>query len=321
MTRAAATLAALALAATAVAACSPATDGTQRGDGSRGADASPTAPEPGPGGDGRDPRVVRVVALGDFGSGTDGQYDVARAMCRHREREPYSDVVTTGDNIYETGAPEDFELKFFTPYRCLLQRGVEFHATLGNHDVATDGGRPELAEPAFGMPARHYTWRAGPITFVALDSNGWVDDGVDEAQTAWLVRRLRAARDRPWTVVAMHHPIYSGGAYHGPTPSFAATFDERFARLGVDLVLQGHDHIYSRARSNGVTYVVTGGGGAALTGCADPPRPRVARCESKLHFVELEATRRTLVTSAIGEGGATFDRYDVPRNRDGSLDP
>jgi hypothetical protein len=40
--------------------------------------------------------------------------------------------------------------------------------------------------------------------------------------------------------------------------------DSLFQKHGVKLVFQGHDHLYYRTVRSGITYVVTGGGGAPL---------------------------------------------------------
>jgi 3',5'-cyclic AMP phosphodiesterase CpdA len=258
---------------------------------------------------------VRFVAIGDFGTGSDDQSAVAAAMCELLEREPFRYVVTTGDNIYESGAPRDFEAKFFSPYACLLSEGVRFRAALGNHDLMNNYKEFELRKPVFGMPARFYAWRLGAVSFVTLDSNTLIADGrYDIDQVRWLNRALERVRGEPWTIVVAHHPVYSGGGRHGPTPGFDELLGRTFSKLGVDLMLAGHDHVYSRARVDDVTYVVTGGGGAPLAWCVTPLPSPVRRCEAEHHFVEVEATRHRMTLSAIDQSGNLLDRTEVTSN-------
>ena len=40
-----------------------------------------------------------------------------------------------GDNIYGSERPQDFVKKFEPPYKPLLDAGVKFYASLGNHDA------------------------------------------------------------------------------------------------------------------------------------------------------------------------------------------
>jgi hypothetical protein len=247
----------------------------------------------------RDRARFRVAVIGDFGSGEPAQRDIARRMCRYRRRHPFRFVLTTGDNIYPDGARRWFQSRFFGPYACLLSAGVRFRATLGNHDVAANGGRAELREPAFGMRARNYVWRRRGVRFVMVDSN--------RLRMRWLRRATRARRDDRWTVVVFHHPVFSPGL-HGPTSGFRPGLPRLFRRRGVDLVLNGHDHLYSVTKQlRGIRYVVTGGGGASLYPC--DPRWFTARCRSRYHFLTVTAGRRYLKVRAVGRAGARFARF------------
>ena len=44
-------------------------------------------------------------------------------------------VVLVGDNLYGSERPQDFKKKFEIPYKPLLDAGVKFYASLGNHDA------------------------------------------------------------------------------------------------------------------------------------------------------------------------------------------
>jgi Calcineurin-like phosphoesterase len=251
---------------------------------------------------------VRFVVIGDFGTDGEPQRAVASAMCELHDRARFEDVVTTGDNVYPSGHPDDFQEHFEDPYECLTERGVVWHATLGNHDVKTAGGVFEIRDPAFGMPDRYYAWRLGPVEFTMLDSNN-----LDPAQLEWMRSRLEDARAAPWSVVVFHHPVYSGGTHHGNTPGYDALLGETFASTGVDLVLNGHEHLYSRAEDVGVAYVVSGGGGANLYPCqAGLPSP-VSVCESAHHFVVVDATPRSLTVTPVTLDG-TIEQVRIAPN-------
>lgn len=251
-----------------------------------------------------DPAIdLRFAAIGDFGTGEGDQYAVAERMCRWREKHPFDLVVTTGDNVYPDGAPKDFEEHFFEPMSCLLENGVRFRASLGNHDVATDDGRPELEEPAFGMPARNYVVRRGGVRFVVANSNDF--------RMQWLQRALQAKEGDRWTIAVFHHPVFSAGATHGSTPGLADKLHGLFTQAGVDLVLTGHDHVYSVSKEqDGIRYVVTGGGGAASYGCKAVPE--IDLCMSRLHFLYLRATEDAIKVKAIAPTGAVIDRFETP---------
>lgn len=259
------------------------------------ATASPTPTEPPPAGE----PMLRFAVIGDLGSGSSEQYQVADRMCSWRRNNPFDLVLTTGDNIYDAGEPENFEEKFFRPYACLLEDGVRFRAVLGNHDIGTRNGRPELNEPAFGMKGRNYVVRKNGVRFVMWESN--------YSKKGWLRRNLRTEPGDRWTVVSFHHPVFSPGP-HGPTEGYRPSLPRLFARKGVDLVLNAHDHVYaSIPRKRGVRYVVTGGGGAGLYGCDNPEAAEY--CASRYHFLSVVAGTDRIVVEAVPISGPPFHSF------------
>jgi acid phosphatase len=246
---------------------------------------------------------LRLAVIGDFGDGSDAQLALGRQMCRWHRRHPFSIVLATGDNIYPDGSPEYFRSRFFEPYECLRRMGVQWHAVLGNHDVMTENGAPQLNSPAFGMRGRNYLVRRRHVRMVFADSN--------QLNIGWLRRALRTKPGNRWTIVVMHHPVYSAG-HHFPTPGFIPRLTRLFERRGVDLVLTGHDHLYSESRPlNGIRYVVTGAGGGELHDCIS--RSFVKSCHSRTHFLYVTAGPWRIRVRAVGMDGEIFARLRTTR--------
>src|SRR5258708_22801042 len=80
------------------------------------------------------PNSVRFAVIGDNGTGETTEYDVGRQMAAFREQFRFDFVVMLGDNMYGGESPDDFKRKFEDPYKALLDGGVKFYASLGNHD-------------------------------------------------------------------------------------------------------------------------------------------------------------------------------------------
>src|SRR6185436_54171 len=76
---------------------------------------------------------VRLAAIGDAGRGEQWQYEVSAQMQAYRKLFPFDFVLMLGDNVYDSGTPEDYRLKFELPYKPLLDDKVTFHAAIGNH--------------------------------------------------------------------------------------------------------------------------------------------------------------------------------------------
>src|SRR5580765_1175905 len=77
---------------------------------------------------------LKFAVIGDNGTGGKPQYDVGQQMAAARAKFPFEMVLMLGDNLYGRQDPKDFVTKFEQPYAPLLQAGVLFYATLGNHD-------------------------------------------------------------------------------------------------------------------------------------------------------------------------------------------
>src|ERR1700709_1854764 len=80
------------------------------------------------------PNSVKFAAIGDAGTGDRPQYEIADQMARRHATFPFDRVIMLGDNIYGGQGASDLVKKFSQPYRALLDAGVKFYASIGNHD-------------------------------------------------------------------------------------------------------------------------------------------------------------------------------------------
>ena len=245
---------------------------------------------------------LRWLATADSGSGDSKQQAVADQMAAVQRRQPVDLVIMAGDNIYNDGNLGLVDVAFQRPYAALLQAGVPFHAVLGNHDIRTANGDPQVAYRPFGMAGRWYSLRRGPVQFFMLDTNVNADWS---RQLPWL-RTSLAASTAPWKVVVGHHPIYSAGLY-GNDPDAQGRLGTLFKKYGVQLYINGHEHDYERTKViEGTTYLTLGIGGAHL-------RPilangNTAACASVHGFVELEASPTSLSIHAWDSQGKSIDQ-------------
>src|SRR6185436_1296880 len=80
------------------------------------------------------PGSFRFAVIGDSGTGARHQYEVGRQLASSLKTFRFETVVMMGDNIYGRDTPKDYQQKFELPYKALLDAGVKFYASLGNHD-------------------------------------------------------------------------------------------------------------------------------------------------------------------------------------------
>ena len=254
---------------------------------------------------------VRFAVIGDFGSGDEAELGVATAVHAWVADRGAVALVTTGDNVYDDGNPEDFDEAWHEPYAWVAREGIDVVAALGNHDVGTDGGEPVME--LLGMPGRWYARRYGPVEFVVLDGN----DLDDASQRAFLARVLRASA-AAWQVVIVHQAPYTCGRHEDDAEEVREAVGTAFEEGGADLVLSGHDHNYQRFPPvGGVTFVVTGGGGAELyelEGCEPGTPAPVVGIDDAHHFLTASATRHRLRVSAVlVPSGEVADRVTLAR--------
>src|SRR5262245_12150226 len=106
---------------------------------------------------------LKIAVIGDSGTGDSAQYKVAEKLVASRAKFPYELVLMMGDNLYSGSAPRDFEKKFEAPYKPLLDSGMKFYASLGNHDNPN-----ERYYKTFNMNGeRYYTFKPkGNVRFL-----------------------------------------------------------------------------------------------------------------------------------------------------------
>ncbi|MBD2196383.1 MULTISPECIES: metallophosphoesterase family protein [Calothrix] len=249
--------------------------------------------------------LLRFVSVADTGTGAKGQYAVAKAMTSYHQTNPYNLAVLAGDNIYNNGEIEKINAVFERPYKDLLKQGVKFHACLGNHDIRTDNGDPQVKYRGFNMKGRYYTFSQGDVQFFALDTNGNADW---KNQLPWLEKQLSLSK-ASWKIVFGHHPIYASGVY-GSSPEFIETFTPLFQKYGVQLYINGHEHHYERTRAiNGTTYLICG------AGAGNRPVGKNEWTEystSDLSFAAYNVHADRIELSGIDTNNRVFDRAIIP---------
>ena len=198
------------------------------------------------------PNSVRFAVIGDSGTGERAQYEVGAQMQRFHESFPFDFVIMLGDNIYGSQGTPDLKRKFEDPYKGLLDGGVKFYASLGNHDDPNQ----RFYKPFNMGGQRYYTFRNGPAQFFVMDSTY-----MDPEQLSWLQRQLAESR-ATWKICYFHHPLYSDGKFHGPDVDLRARVEPIFQQAGVNVVFSGHEHFYERIKpQGGIYYFILGNAG------------------------------------------------------------
>ena len=269
--------------------------------------ATPTGQAPPSGGQAQAPtEAVRFAVIGDMGTGGPRQRDVARQMAAVRERFPYTFVITVGDNIYGGQSRVDLQKKFEQPYKALIDAGIPFYASLGNHDNVTVQTNYKL----FNMDgSRYYTFVRGPVQFFALDSGLAL-----RAQLTWLEGLLQKST-APWKFIYQHHPLYSSGLRHGPTESQQSNLEPLLTTYGVQVVFSGHEHFYERLVPRyGIHHFIVGSGGQLRrNGIRKGSKDTAKGFDTDNAFLLVAIEGDTLSFEAVSRMGTIVDKGTIPR--------
>ncbi|NUP10011.1 MAG: hypothetical protein HOW73_28515 [Polyangiaceae bacterium] len=238
---------------------------------------------------------TRFIVLGDSGDGTADQ----SALAEQLGTVPFDFMLHVGDIAYPAGGFAEFDANFFEYYEDLLMHHA-FFPVPGNHEYRTRDAIPYRA--LFDLPnnERWYSFDWGDVHFVGLDT-----EQMGETQIRWLAADL-AKNEKKWTVVFLHKPAFSSG-WHGSDDEVREAFVPIFEKYGVDIVLQGHDHHYERTKpQNGITYYVTGGGGAGTYPVT--PSDFTAVAQEVVEFLYVAVDGDELAVHTIDATGKEFDQ-------------
>jgi len=179
------------------------------------------------------------------------------ALCRV----PHAGFVVMPGDMVDIGNSEELWCKFFnaadTMCTCYpIVPAIGNHETDLYHSTFTDHFNfPKSKSPY--LPDYVYTFDYGGARFVVLSTEHWCSHletdrektiAFMDAQKQLLRSAFSPGCDK-WKIVVMHKALYTSGSYtpHSNTAMYKQIFEPLFDELGVNAVLQGHDHTFVKA--------------------------------------------------------------------------
>lgn len=219
------------------------------------------------------------------------------------------DMVETGTNQREWyswwEASEDvFAESFFVP-------------AIGNHEFVSSNYFAQ-----FSMPnnEQYYALEYGNMMVVAL-IDVLVDQSVIDFDQVSYMDNTFGKSDADWKVAMHHIPTYSVCSRHGSSELLRGSWEATFEGTGVDLVLNGHNHIYERSvpikegkaveLGEGTQYLVSGGGGAPLYEQVDQDWFNV-ESNPIVHYIVAEFDSTGVSMTVKDLQGNTIDDWRIP---------
>lgn len=181
-------------------------------------------------------------------------------------------VLHTGD-VVEYGKYENYWSAMLNENYSSLSR-TPIMAISGNHettysDHASSAYNTTINHFNYSIPEQtdvslgfFYSFVFGDVKFIMLNTNLLSNDKLTTEQLTWLTNELDN-KTQKWTIVSMHNPMYSVGKWGSQSgrnqiaQALKQQLTRLFAQKGVDLVLQGHDHMISRTHPINDTFTAS----------------------------------------------------------------
>ncbi|QAY58983.1 metallophosphoesterase family protein [Microbacterium protaetiae] len=205
-----------------------------------------------------DPQIGASGDVAKDGQGWADTLDVALGA------NPNAELLVSGGDQVESANTESQWDAFLASDKL---RQYPWVATIGNHDVGGKAYEQHLYTPNTDRSAAYYA-NGDPgsntsggdywfiykdVLFIDLNSNSYTTSGAsggDDAHVDYVTDVVKThGADAKYTVLVYHHSIYSAASHAKDADNKVrrVDFPATFSKLGVDLVLQGHDHVYTRS--------------------------------------------------------------------------
>ncbi len=244
------------------------------------------------------------VAYGDTRTNPDDHLSVVNSIIAVNPKL----VLNIGDLVEDGPLQYQWDIYFDTIKD--LAKNTPIYSATGNHEGESPLYYNQLFLP-YNNPdstEKYYSFDYGNSHFIALNTNISYLEG--SAQYTWLESDLEAASSADYIFVFFHHPPYCSSPDHGSDLAVRNAFCPLFETYGVDIVFTGHVHLYERTiLFNGVTYIVTGGGGAPLHSTGHSSW--TAYTEATLHCVKLSVSELAVNLWMIRPDGTVADSATV----------
>jgi len=202
--------------------------------------------------------------------------------------------------------------------------------TAGNHeyaDTTINGEETEVLVPRWqahikqpetnieGINETVFSFDYQGVRFIVLNGNERLEE-----QAQWLDKIL-AENQNKWTIACVHQPLYSmskGRDQQNTRNAFLPLFD----KYAVDLVLQGHDHVYARtakmnngktvgSKEKGTVYVTSNSGSDEYTPRSVNTRFAVKIGNKTQLFQVISIQKNSIELKSFTVTGALYDSFKI----------
>ena len=190
--------------------------------------------------------TMNEFSFAGIGDSRDGMSAWTKVSSQANGRYKTDFTVFNGDIVADASVSSQWD-SWFNAGSAYLENNLVLHA-LGNHDAkGTSTFLNNFESPVVNGQSLYYAVTYANAIFITLNS----EDANNTAQFNWLKSTLAAASADPhiqWKIISFHRPFYTVGSHAGEMNNQFSTWWKAFDDNGVDLILNGHDHMYERTK-------------------------------------------------------------------------
>ncbi len=234
-----------------------------------------------------------------------------------------------GGDMVQSGSDMN-DWKYFLSYGSDVFSKIPMMPTIGNHESNFIGGKAQFYLDILALPVNgpdgfeeeFYSFDYGTVHITVL--NSWAlssEQNLDETRKAavadWITTDLASAQDAKFRIVLLHHTAYAL-ANDAVCDAVLAEWAPLLEAGGADLVLCGHQHVYSRSYpmssgridyENGITYVM-GNSGLKFYDTADTTHQEKTIYNTSTYQI-FNVNGDTLSLSTYDSSGSLLDSWSA----------
>ncbi len=236
------------------------------------------------------------------------------------------DVVNSGSSLSDW-------TNWFSNGSQFINNNLIYHS-MGNHETSS----VPYYQNTFDLPQTngsnlYYSFTYGDAVFICLNS----ESPSSTTQYNWLVSTLQANQTKKWKIVFFHRPFYTIGSHAGEMNSYYSTWWKAFDDYGVDIICNGHDHMYERTKplnrnvsttapvatygsgpQDGRCQIVCGGAGAPLY--SGSSSWFIQKYQSKYNFCKFDVNGCKITCTVYDNNNAVIETFTLDKCATGITD-
>ncbi len=208
---------------------------------------------------GKDDRYS-FIYITDTQAQNDQMFDVSQktvhAACK---MVPDAAFVLCNGDLVETSGSNNSEWEFEQWFATMQDVWMRYPLVVaqGNHDTSknsnftahfnTDTAFNTKALVKTDMDGTVYSFVRGDVLYLVINYEDWKKEGYFEALAGWMREQVENNKDAKWRVATYHKNMFTGSRSHqddADGKAVRAAMLPVFSELGINIALQGHDHIY-----------------------------------------------------------------------------